>query len=209
MNILQFMPDPAHVPQVSNYDTWFHFLEMRHATFRGFAELEKREGFVRPTIPISTAAGQEVLRILFFRVLEELSESFLSNDEAHRKEELIDATNYLLSTALLDGDLIRIEQFAMKLAVQGEKTRYTSAVMGIEELGQITVMVGGHLADTFRNRAWMRGAQDLYFSGVAVYYREVLNIMDLILGGFASFQEFAAYYIAKDHVLQFRLKSGY
>jgi len=190
---------------------WKELFALRKSTWEGFAAIEETKGVIKPTVSLSTPYGQEVLRILMFRVLEEAAESLMSEAEIHIKEELIDAMNYLMSIFLLDGDqglktaimhFIDITESLNTAEAWGKK-------FNVETLGQITYYLGGILSDKLRNRAWMQHAQDFYFSSWGVFTETLTDVASLLMASFDSFEDFLKYFIAKDLVLQFRLRSNY
>lgn len=198
-----------------SYEQCLDLLDLRIETFRGFAEIEEGRGFVQPKASFSTSKGQEMLRILLFRVIEEASESYDSVDLTHAKEEAIDAVNYLMSALLLDTAFFSREVLAADLlhvaeAVFGSRGHVrVSTTIGQMSLGSLSYHIAGTLADTFRNRAWMEQSQAPYFEG-AITAREVFRkVLVILLQVFESWEEFYKFFTAKDMVLQFRLSTKY
>lgn len=190
-------------------------IELRDATFTGFAALEVEKGFVKPSVNFSTSHGQEMFKIMLFRVIEECAESIQGNDETHRKEEAIDALNYLLSAIMLDRDLFPVDTIAGYLFEAAYKTFVSyphfmlNRPLEISDLGLISYKIGAELADTFRNRAWMSNPQAIYFEGMDTVEKTFNLICVRLMQCFSTWQEFQMYYLAKDAVLQFRLKTKY
>lgn len=190
-------------------------LELRKATFTGFAALEKDQGFITPTVNFSTSKGQEMLRIMLFRVIEECVESFESVDPNHIKEEAIDAMNYLLSALMLDHTLFPAHRLADHMLLWSKEVYEPSNLYRLNQpltehdISAISICIGGKLADTFRNRAWMNRAQTTLFEGYYAFVEAAKLIMGKLFTTFSSWEEFYTFFVAKDKVLQFRLKSRY
>lgn len=201
MNILDYWPkeDP---PLLDNL-AWEVLLARRQLTFLGFVDLERESGFLDAPVSLSTAKGQEMARILMFRTLEEFVEAIQAKDAAHRLEELIDSLNYLWSLMCLDPDVSLTE-----FPARGIDPIFRGQAISASALHLMTY----HLASAtefFRNRAWMHNAQDVYFNGADQLRESVLMCTDIILSHFESWEQFWRYFIAKDEVLQFRLRSHY
>lgn len=205
MNIHDFWPsDPE--PIKSTPEVWSRLLEMRRQTFMGFAAVEAmHQGVVKPKVSFASVQGQEAIRMLCFRTLEELGEAYLSKDKDHYYEELIDAFNYLLSLFFLEGHQPRglegeLHNLSRQLCSEPDR-------MTLEWLGEVTVDLGGEMGDYLRNRPWMKNAQSTYFDGdlIGLLSKTLQDIMFL----FPSFDLFYRYYVAKDSTLQFRLRSNY
>jgi len=210
MNIHDFWPD--HETVTSSEQVWYDMIVRRWNTFSEFASIESRNGYLQPTIRFATAKGQELVRMIMFRVLEEFAESILAKEEAHWKEELIDGLNYLMVIPLLDADICSMKDLAKichDQTPQRSAGLYYNSQWTASVLGHVTTMLAGELADTFRNRAWMNQAQDIYFSGAEVLLDKFATVLYLVVHSFESFDEFWRYFIAKDEVLQFRLRSKY
>ena len=212
MDVNHFWPTDDEIESLLAQPTeavWAHLFDLRQKTWNGFSAIEAEKGVVRPKVSISTSYGQEVLRIIMFRVLEEASEALLAEDSTHVQEELVDAMNYLMSLFLIDqehgpGRGVLLSSFA-------EMTESISwgQEFNLSDLGFCTRLLGGVLSDRLRNRAWMNHAQDFYFSGWDVFHESLLTVAHILLAHFESFEAFLRVYIAKDGVLQFRLKSKY
>lgn len=191
--------------------TWDRVIKTRKATFTGFAELETNRGFIRPCASINSSQGQEMCRILFFRAIEEVCESIESWEDDHRKEELIDAFNYILSASMLDPNLFP-ENELHDLLVDGFATVFPemfNSKINMTALGMISYRLAKEIPEHFRNRAWMNQAQDLYFAGKADMRKALVDVLAHIFRGFENLHDFLKFYLAKDCVLQFRLRSHY
>ena len=194
---------------------WLNMVMTRNRTHEGFAQVEMENGgVIKDHVSLSTKLGQEVFRVFAFRVLEELSEAMTSYDPDHRKEELIDCFNYVVTCLLLDSTILNKAAVAKWLhreadLVFGGKNLTVRQGFTYHNLGHFTKLLCGDVGDTLRNRAWMRNAQDHYFSGEAVLLGAFSGILNLIFSHFSDTQEFRLYFLAKDAVLQFRLKSHY
>lgn len=181
-------------------------LSMRRASFAGFAAIEQRNrGIITPNLALSSAQGQEAARVLLLRVLEEMMKSHGSSDPHHTKEELIDALNYLWSLSCF---------------ADVPPTRAISAISaGLEDAGwgnpastrDLNILLGymDPFLQKLRNRTWQRSPQSLYFDGIFELERLLDYGTSFIAMGFPNYDVFATYFIAKDHVLQFRLRTGY
>ena len=189
-------------------------VKLRDKTFRAFASIEKNNGFIRPSVSFSTSQGQEMLRIMLFRVLEEVIESSESKARLHIQEELIDALNYFMSALMIDHHYFTIDQVSA-LTFTTIMNHSTWLEPGTIEpptyynIYRVSYLICGRMAETFRNRAWMNQTQQSFFHGylnAAECYTEFLSF---ILDYFSSWEEFHRLFVAKDMVLQFRLESKY
>ena len=180
-------------------------MNLRFETFKGFATIEAEKGFVRPIVNLSSTHGQETLRLLAFRVIEELGEAHLSQDPDHYYEELIDALNYLLSLTLLEGKIQ--PELLTQLEASTKAIGKHTGRMNFATVGYCSVELGGKMGDFLRNRPWMNQAQSTYFDGDLV--KLIKTTLDTILSLFPDSATFYRYFVAKDSVLQFRLKSRY
>lgn len=218
MNIQHTMPAPDAVPPCT-IETLQIFLEMRRRTFKGFAEIEEHKGLITPRANFNTPHGQEVLRMLMFRVIEECVESMNSKSRPHILEEAIDAYNYLWSILVVDegrlGNDLQVATMLYETFVDpAAATSLTWAESHIPflshaDVGCVAAWLAGDVGDLMRNRAWMNNAQDVYFTGNRVLALAICRVSFCLYRLFSDWQEFAAYYIAKDAVLQFRLRTNY
>lgn len=199
VNIKDFWPiekSPSSTPQA-----WDQLFRMRQTTFYGFCERERQQGFLNPPVSLALAHGQEMARILMFRTLEEFVEAMLATDPDHILEELIDALNYLWSLMCLDPNVAWSE-------IEFQPVFLERHPVCVTELGELSLMLAA-TTELFRNRAWMEHAQDVYFGGGLQFKQAITACTHLILAHFNDWDEFWRYYVAKDRVLQFRLKSNY
>lgn len=203
MNIRDYWP--LNPPEVLAQKEWEEMVQHRLETFQGFARIEESRGFIKVKVNLSTAYGQETLRLLAFRVLEELGEAHLSTEKDHYYEELIDAFNYLLSMTFIEGkvDPKLIDQLVASTPVIGKHP----SQMNFSMIGYITVELGGRLGDYLRNRPWMNNVQNTFFDGDLVSL--IKTSLEQILSLFPSQKIFYQYFMGKDNVLQFRLRSKY
>lgn len=184
-------------------------MEMRRKTFLGFARIEEVQGFVKPSVSFSTSHGQEMLRILLFRCIEELGEADMSVDEKHYKEELIDSVNYLLSAVMLDPTIFTPSEVAAFVYEAARTGMFEGQRISEGNFWAMTRILSGKIGDSLRNRAWMSSPQDSYFAGRGEIVDALMFVLGHIFWAFRGWEEFYSYFIAKDVVLQFRLKSAY
>lgn len=203
MNIRDYWPLEA--PEQLDRATWEILINLRFETFQGFAKIEADRGFVQPKVNLSTTHGQETIRLLAFRVIEELGEAHLSVDKDHYYEELIDAFNYLLSLTFLEGKIY--PELTTQLEASTLALGKRSSKMDFSLIGYCAVELGGKLGDFLRNRPWMNNAQSTYFDGDLV--KLIKTTLESILSLFPDSATFYKYYMAKNSVLQFRLRSKY
>jgi hypothetical protein len=78
----------------------------------------------------------------------------------------------------------------------------------VEDLGELSLILG-RVGDLLRNRAWMVHPQDIHFTGREALDKAIIYVSMIIFESFKNFEEFWRYYVAKDNVLQFRLRSKY
>lgn len=214
MDVRSYFPKDEEVPKYST-EVWLELLQMRMKTFQGFAALEEKAGLVQAKVSFSSPRGQDILRLMMFRVLEEFAESHLSQDPTHFKEEAIDALNYLLSAIMLDQTLFPMEDLCQRmnrLTIKADDLSWgimASRAVTALNLAELVIQICGHLPDTFRNRAWMENSQNAYFEGVDEVYSTLSSAMVHVFKSFDNWPEFYKYYVAKDRVLQFRLASKY
>ena len=208
VNINDFWMNKEDVPEL-NIKTIRELIWLRQKVAKGFYQLEYEKGHYPMNPSLSLPKGQDYARLLAFRVLEELSESFDSRDRAHKLEELIDAANYLLNLLMFDNNIVHENQAASILHEVCELQVWGAYSLDTEALGLITVSLSGKLADTFRNRSWMVNSQANSYQGKEVLIYTVIGTLSYILSEFDSWEEFYQYYRAKNEVLRFRLESKY
>lgn len=208
MNINDFWVEKEEVPRL-NMGIVLFMIDFRRKIADGFYQLEYEKGHYPKNPSLSLPKGQDYARLTAFRVLEEISESFDSQDRAHKMEELIDAINYLLNLLMFDDSIVDRFEANELLYEACSFGIWDTHLLDLESLGRITVSLSGHLADTFRNRSWMNNSQANSYQGKDILTGVFLGTMGLLLSEFESWEEFYQYYIAKNEVLRFRLKSEY
>lgn len=215
MNIHDFwdgvIPDPE-----PSLETVQEALRLRRSTYRGFAELENHYGFLTPETDLAGSAGQEMVRILLLRGVEELLEAQNSSSFSHFREEVIDSLNYFWTLGILDPKKIRERVLAENLLQSILLVRYCPEDETLPSLrrrvreGWGDILEAAHpLLESLRNRAWQHQSQSLYFDGVPALLQFLRRTTRQLLEYFPSWEEFHRYYLAKDRVLQFRLRSRY
>jgi len=181
-------------------------LVVRQETFLGFMDREHNKGILFTPFDLRTPKGQDVARLFFWRCIEEYAEAISATALEHRLEELIDAFNYasamLVGTSnIWLGDLMEMVPESWDSPIQREvPTRVRMGTIAYE-LANVT--------ETFRNRSWMENSQSNYFDGMAQYRKTLFWAIRQIGKGFDSWEEFWRYFMAKDAVLKFRLRSNY
>ncbi len=198
-------------PYNSSIAFWSSFLEERGKIFHGFCEVEKHNGgLLYPGIALSSAKGQEALRILFFRVIEEYAESMDSSEKSHILEELADAMNYLLSIPFLDLKVVDVKRLAERIDMAcWDLGTFEGSSTSLSELGSISFMFGMRVGDLLRNRTWTKNAQDVVFNGSAELMDILIEVLKLLIAPFHDFNELAWFLLAKHEVLKFRLRTNY
>lgn len=187
-------------------------MQARKATFIGFQTIEREKGLLNADVSIHSPKGQEMIRILLFRGLEETVEAFCSTSRNHVLEELIDAFNYFSSIPFLNGwgqEEEILKRMSAKFFHRFDVVEsFKGAPLKVDAVGFIAVSTG-KFTDRLRNRAWMNHSQDAYLDAWKEYEEMLDKILSYILPCFLSFSEFAAFFMAKDEVLQFRLRTMY
>lgn len=207
MNVLDVMPTETMIPPRPTLEAAAGMLDLRRATYRGFAEVEAEKGLLTPTAWLASSTGQDMARLLILRGFEELTEAVESDSRDHYLEELIDALNYFWSILILDSSYpmnVAHEVLSTSLTVAS----YQAMPLNAWDLGSLLLQVGPLLA-TFRNRAWQNHAQSMYFDGWIQLHTFIGAVTRQIAISFASWEELARFYWAKDKVLQFRLRTNY
>ena len=213
MNILDEGMWPGDPAPARSAEAWLDLLDRRRATFLAFCDLEREKGFIAPPVSLALPKGQDTARLLMFRAIEEFTEAVNSTSEEHRLEELIDSVCYVMSVLLIDPETftdVDVLRFADELGtadnIFGLETHLS---MGdLSTLGQFTYYLAT-ATELFRNRAWMVNVQDMYFAGKQALFDALLIAVKLIQHHFDSWESFWGYYVAKDNVLQFRLRTRY
>lgn len=210
MNIRDLWPQGTPLP--NDPYTWQGLLKRREQTAICFLTIQQEKSLLRYPMRFDQPDGQDALRLLFFHTLEEIAESIDAEKEEHVLEELIDAVFFLLEIPLLDEwKSIPLKVLADKLHTEAS---FTGLFLGPHRIGMLPELGGmayrfGIFCDRLRNRSWMHHAQDVYFDGAEDLLRVITDGMSVLLSRFSSWESFWQYYIAKDEVLKFRIKSQY
>lgn len=192
--------------------TLFKMFTDRRVVYQGFAALEAHRGFLEKQASLSTSRGQEQFKLLLFRVLEEVAESIEAEEPVHKKEEIIDAFNYLLSAYQLDPTVVtdvELVNWFFEETVKkhlGEDKVYP---LRMYDLGLLSYHLTGMMGDVLRNRPWMNNAQHTQFEGKELLHQIFQVVVSAFLGSFKNWDEFYLYYEAKNLVLKFRLDTNY
>ena len=206
MNIHDFYPVNLEEKVAANsIAAWRHFLERREVRFAAYLNVEGRRGFLKVPTSLTTSEGQEMVRILFARAIEELLEAREAQTPSHRREELIDSLNYFLSISLLEGSIFPGVTEALW---RGWAFNAVEPTLNQPPFDQFLSHVLSDIfpfLDKLRNRAWQRNAQSLYFDGWSNLLAFYAGLSDGLKPFFGTWTSFAKFYIAKDEVLKFRL----
>lgn len=203
MNIKDYMGGLAETPVLSD-ESLDQLIQVRMKTFFGFMEREHSKGIMFAPFDLRTPKGQDVARLLFWRCIEEYAEAINSKDIEHRLEELIDAFNYAAAGFAATNDTDK----SYKPTVKDWDPWFRGEDPTEHRLGKLSRNLA-NVTETFRNRAWMENAQSSYFDGLGEYRAALLYAMKTCAAGFHNWDEFWRFFMAKDAVLQFRLKSNY
>lgn len=195
---------------------WSTLLTIRRRTYQDFAALESSRGFLTPQISLDSTKGQEMVRILLLRGIEELMEAVDSLTTEHYLEEHIDALNFFMVVSIIDPS-IEVDDPALSHSFH-RGWMESSAMMKREYLSRdhhrdfvwtILLSMNGIL-QKLRNRPWQQNTQSTYFDGLGALsnFNRVLGLsMSMLFRG--SWDDFVHYFLAKDNVLQFRLRTKY
>ena len=239
MNINDQWPDelPRDVKR-NSLVAWDYLLSLRLRSYRGFAqvEMEGNKGFLRPSADLATSLGQEMVRVLFARGMEELIEAMDAEDTDHVLEELIDSLNYFLAIPLLAagtelGDSqVTVLGYTAQVCYDAFDSLHVETGVGIPDLNAATSGKGipevdvlspggivglltsaGTMLEKLRNRGWQNSPQSLYFDGYPSIAGFIRYLIRMYCGTAfkGDWEHFAKFFIAKDKVLQFRLRSMY
>lgn len=208
MNIRDKDMWPKEEPPPQNSLAWAELLVRRQITAEGFTRIEEaKSGSLFIPTPLNTSKGQDMIRQLFWRCTEEMSESIDAVETDHVKEELIDAVNFLLIVPCLDEwTAISMEHLSEDLSTSihfgNQDARFNQTTM------QQAVISLARFGDNLRNRSWMHNVQDSYFEGSADLSNLIIRVINNLTVGF-KWEDFWQYFVAKDNVLAFRLRSKY
>lgn len=207
MNIQDYWPEDKEVSG-NTLESWKQLLTIRRVTAFGFREREQEHGLVPGIVNYNTPLGQDYIRLTFFRVIEEYTEYLLADSLEHSMEELIDSLFFLLGVAVLDDELFkRIPELLSASIIFGTDIPEPNQPMFNADLFALIEKLGS-FGDLLRNRSWMTQVQDMYFDKERLLHL-LVDVSKIICYTFPSWEEFWKYYIAKDKVLQFRLRSKY
>lgn len=194
----------------------------REQTFTGFCQIEQNQGGLNPSENLSGTRGQECIRIIFARVLEELTEAADANDPQHFMEELIDVVNYATSMIffkysgrqeVIEEVIAGIDHLFSEKKISGclspthfsgihQHPVYTRTIPSI-------CLAFSELLAKLRNRSWQNGSQHPCFMGQMELVNAVLTVWSEVFEYFPNRMSFLELFLAKDMVLQFRLQSNY
>lgn len=210
MNIHDFWPKTVPPPLLQpTPEAFLHLLTMRREIFQAFAEIERGKGFLQREMPLASSKGQEAIRILFQRGMEEFLEAYHSKEQDHRLEELIDSINFFWSLAIID-PTAPLPTIARSLSDSATQTKVFAQYKSVLPEVLSSLMLEFHpVFEKMRNRAWMNNPQSLYFDGWQELTDALAAHLSLTLGHFTSWNDFVKYYLAKHYVLDFRIRSNY
>lgn len=196
--------------QIGTPKGWRHVLKHRTETFRGFAAVEEKNGLLHPEMKVNSSGAQDVIRLFLMRGLEEAIEARDSIERDHFYEEMIDSFNFLSSIFIMDPEL-PLEAFSQAL-YRGwrDEEKDVSYFFDMNHHIVMTLVHAGPLLEKLRNRSWQQNAQSTYFDGIP----QLIEFAQWVGGSFCvafnhDWEQFIQYYLSKDNVLQFRLRSMY
>lgn len=219
MNIWYFfkngqVPPPQEVP-IPTLEIFTELFVKRQEVFEGFMKIEKSRGIMPSVLNLDASTGQDALRLMLFRVIEEICESNMSEEVDHQLEELIDAFNYLTS-AFMMGGYFTPERMAQ---IFGDLLNHPASppifggnrdiLKDSDQLYEVIMDMAGRLPDSLRSRSWMNNDQSPYFEGDEIAQRVLTQTLALILDAFEDWAEFYRFFLAKHLVLEFRLNTSY
>lgn len=189
----------------------FALLERRRNTFLGYCETEKGRGGIDPDIPLNMPKGQEQVRVLFARCLEEILEALDSREIDHYKEELIDALNFGTSMLFFFPKWRENENLVELAEILDQIPHMVSFSVNMPPSTLFMGVAKGYsrLLEKLRNRAWQKRTQQPYFTGETDMLAAIQNLWMIVAGEFDSWEEFCSFFLAKDEVLKFRLRTKY
>lgn len=213
MNVNQFLTE-LEAQSMADFDA-SDLLDLRQKIFLGFCQAEAAQGGIDPSISISLPKGQEAVRTLFARTMEELLEAYKSIDPVHFQEELIDAVNFGTSIAFLNlgqsGEVLRFMLGQRLDQVLVDSDDHVMLSPGKDMIPNFFAVAEGFhdLLESLRNRAWQNGAQHSYFNGHKAIVETIVTLWSTVLLYFPSRDDFIRMYLAKAKVLEFRLSTKY
>src|SRR5688500_14386714 len=63
--------------------------------------------------------------------------------------------------------------------------------------------------ESLRNRSWQNQAQDSYYGGYLMLQPFIREVVAMVCSNFEDLAEFVSFFVRKDMVLQFRLRTNY
>lgn len=214
MNVQNFLPK-YHEMNLSTYDAQI-LLALRGDAFYQFCNRERENGGIDPFQSLSVPRGQENVRVLFARTVEELMEARDSQDPQHFLEELIDAINFGTAIIFLNhGNSLLVTQLANDLNALfhvAESQEKKPLLPGDDEFDTRVIRIiaaFSPLLEKLRNRAWQNGAQHPYFMGTRQLREAICTLWTEVINCFGSLHGFKKMYLAKHDVLMFRLETKY
>lgn len=216
MNILDFWKDASDAAAVwentDEYaDVWNDLMLHRSNTAWGFYELEKGHGALVVGVPLSDSAAQDSLRLLLYRTMEEVMESVDADSIDHAREEAIDAINYLLGMVVVEKrweNLPVQNQNVLVAALTNMSPNFVGIRLDEDDVARINRAIFSRFSPFLRNRAWTAQTQHFFFD-YGEFYQMVVEVVGVLMETFESMHQFWQYFLAKDAVLQFRLRSQY
>jgi hypothetical protein len=225
MNVIDCWPEKlAPVLMENTESAWLRLFEQRRITYRGFASLEEHQGFLKIEQSLASAKGQEMVRILFARGIEEMLESRDSQDQFHFQEEMIDSLNYLMAIPLLDPYYNTVAADLAQACCAG----FDSSMMNVlrfmkweqvysnyDQAGTQALLAildsANLMLEKLRNRAWQNSPQSTYFDGWPTVIQFLSTVIRAIgkTAFWGDWTKFVEFFMAKDAVLQFRIRSKY
>lgn len=193
-------------------------LQLRGDLFGAFCQRETHNGGIDPSHSLSIPKGQENVRVLFARTVEELLEARDSTERDHFLEELIDAINFGTAIVFLNhGSGVLLDQLADELQGLLEMKHYPVPVpasgpidLRVFDIRIIRILQAfSPLLEKLRNRAWQNGAQHPYFLGSRQIQIAIRALWAEVMACFDSPEDFIRMYLAKADVLKFRLETKY
>jgi hypothetical protein len=206
---------PEVLDEVFDYPSEAAFEELfklRIRTYQAFAEIEKGKGLLKPVMNLASTHGQEAVRILTQRGLEELAEAYDSIERDHFLEELIDAINYFWVLAIIEGKGNSPLDYIIGEMINDLNDHVHdwpgNSGLTTRHIGQAVVDLNP-VFEKLRHRAWMVNPQNQYFDGYPEITSFLCKNLCLVMDQFKDWSEFVQFYIAKDNVLQFRIQTKY
>ena len=201
--------------------TLTELLDLRKKTFHGFCAVEVQQGGLDPLVPLTTPRGQESVRVLVMRTLEEVMEAYHSHEKTHYQEEWVDAVNFATSLLFLPHQnqakaFLDFIHLGASLQLEDEVGQYKPAswdsirtIFNRQFVTDTLLMKAHPLLETLRNRAWQNQVQNPHFMGSTPLIHFVYEVWFYAIEANGGWDHFCQMYKAKDAVLQFRLSTNY